>query len=172
MFENQYGSKIYLTLFEYNDITPEYIGWLNDKEVVKFSNQRFLIHTLESSVNYLQSFEGTSNLSLAIKDLSSKQTIGTMTAYISEQHQTVDIGILLGNRDYWGKGIGFDAWSTLVKWASSNYRKVTAGAVAINKPMIALMEKSGMEFEGLKKNHEIVNDCLTDVLFYGKFSDV
>jgi len=172
MFENQYGSKIYLTLFEYKDITTEYIGWLNDKEVVKFSNQRFLVHTLESSVNYLQSFEGTSNLFLAIKDLSSKQTIGTMTAYISEQHQTVDIGILLGNRDFWGKGIGFDAWSTLVKWANSNYRKVTAGALAINKPMIALMEKSGMEFEGLKKNHEIVNDCPTDVLFYGKFSDV
>ena len=172
MFENQYGSKIYLTLFEHKDITPEYIGWLNDKEVVKFSNQRFLIHTIESSVNYLQSFEGTSNLFLAIKDLSSKQTIGTMTAYISEHHQTVDIGILLGNRDYWGKGIGFDAWATLVKWASANYRKVSAGAVAVNEPMIALMEKSGMEFEGLKKHHEIVNDSPTDVLFYAKFSDV
>ena len=95
-----------------------------------------------------------------------------MTAYISEHHQTADIGILLGNRDYWGKGIGFDAWATLVKWASANFRKVSAGAVAVNKPMIALMEKSGMEFEGLKKHHEIVNDCPTDVLFYGKFSDV
>jgi len=172
MFENQYGSKIYLTLFELEDITPEYISWLNDQEVVKFSNQRFLKHTHKTSVNYFQSFERTPNLFLAIKDLSSKKIIGTMTAYISEQHQTADIGILLGNRDYWGKGIGFDAWATLVKWASANYRKVSAGAVAVNKPMIALMEKSGMEFEGLKKHHEIVNDCPTDVLFYGKFSDV
>ena len=172
MFEDQYGSKVYLTLFALDDITPEYIGWLNDKEVVKFSNQRFLKHTYKSSANYLQSFEETSNLFLAIKDLSSKKTIGTMTTYISEHHQTADIGILLGNRDYWGKGIGFDAWATLVKWASANYRKVSAGAVAVNKPMIALMEKSGMEFEGLKKHHEVVNDCSTDVLFYGKFSDV
>ena len=93
MFEDQYGSKVYLTLFALDDITPEYIGWLNDKEVVKFSNQRFFKHTYKTSVNYLQSFEGTSNLFLAIKDLSSKQTIGTMTAYISEHHQTADIGI-------------------------------------------------------------------------------
>ena len=65
MFKNQYGSKIYLTLFELQDITPEYIGWLNDQEVVKFSNQRFFKHTHKTSVNYLKSFEGTSNLFLA-----------------------------------------------------------------------------------------------------------
>ena len=173
MFENQYGLKIYLTLFKREDINPEYISWLNDPEVVQFSNQRFVKHTHQSSVNYFQGFEGTPNLFIAIRDISSKKIIGTMTAYISEHHQTVDIGILLGNRDYWGMGIGFDAWSTLIKWTkNANYRKVTAGAAEANKPMIALMEKSGMEFEGSKKDQEIINYSPSNLLFYGKFLNV
>jgi len=173
MFENQYGSRIYLNLFKLDDITPEYISWLNDREVVQFSNQRFFKHTSNSSVNYFQGFEGTPNLFIAIRDISSKKNIGTMTAYISEHHKTVDMGILLGNREYWGVGIGFDAWTTLIKWArNANYRKVTAGAAAVNKPMIALMEKSGMDFEGLKKDQEIINHSPADILFYGKFLNV
>lgn len=173
MFKNQFGSKIYLTLFQSEDISSEYISWLNDPEVTQYSNQRFINHSSESSNIYLKSFAGTPNLFLAIKDLSSKEMIGTMTAYISEHHKTVDIGILLGNKNYWGQGIGFDAWSTLINWTTNqNYRKVTAGAVAVNKTMIALMERSGMQFEGLKVDQEIINGSPSDILFYGKFLNV
>jgi len=38
--------------------------------------------------------------------------------------------------------------------------------------MIALMEKSGMKFEGLKKDQEIINHSSVDILFYGKFLNV
>ena len=170
MFEDQFGSKIFLTQFLSDDITHEYIGWLNDPEVVKYSNQRFLEHTFESSEKYLKSFEGTPNLFIAIKELSTKRMIGTMTAYISIHHQTVDIGIMLGNRSYWGQGIGLEAWTILLNWAKvSNYRKATAGAAAVNKSMINIMEKSGMQFEGLKVKQEIIGHSQIDLLFCGKF---
>ena len=53
------GSEIYLLPFENSDITSEYISWLNDPEVVRFSNQRFIRHTIKSSQIYLKSFKNT-----------------------------------------------------------------------------------------------------------------
>ena len=56
------GNKVQLESFTEHDINSEYIAWLNDKSVTKFSNQRFLKHTKKSCLEYCESFEGTKNL--------------------------------------------------------------------------------------------------------------
>ena len=58
------GNKVQLESFTEHDINSEYIAWLNDKSVTKFSNQRFLKHTKKSCLEYCESFEGTKNLLL------------------------------------------------------------------------------------------------------------
>ena len=32
-----------------DDITPNYVGWLNDQSLMRYSNQRFINHTLATS---------------------------------------------------------------------------------------------------------------------------
>ena len=39
--------------------------------------------------------------------------IGTMTIYFSANHQTADIGIMIGNKAFWGKG-GEQAWQAVM----------------------------------------------------------
>ena len=51
------GKRIYLTLFKEQDITSEYISWLNNTEVTKYSRQRLIKHNLASSKEYLKSFK-------------------------------------------------------------------------------------------------------------------
>ena len=48
--------------------------------------------------------------------LSDDRQIGTMTAYISVHHGTVDVGIMIGAKSVWGEGYGQDAWNTFVNW--------------------------------------------------------
>ena len=49
--------KIDIKLIQKKDLSlkilKEWIYWLNDKEVTKFSNQRFKKHTVSSQKNYL-----------------------------------------------------------------------------------------------------------------------
>lgn len=166
------GKFVTLSRFHKNDISKKYLSWLNDKEVVRFSNQRFIAHTLISSKKYLKSFSGSKNLFLSIKLNETNQMIGTMTAYFSF-HNTVDVGIMIGEKSLWGRGYGKDAWNALLFWLEKelNVRKITAGTLASNRGMLKLMKQSGMSLEATKKDHEMLNNQPEDVLYFCKFNN-
>lgn len=172
-FSTLQGSKVILRPFVADDITSEYVGWLNDPEVVKFSNQRFISHTLESCRHYFESFVGSGNLFVSIRSKVDGQAIGTMTAYASPHHHTMDIGIMIGRRSVWGTGMGQDAWNTLLKWLidERRIRKVTAGTMRCNAPMIKVIERSGMKLEAIRVLQELLDGIPQDLLYYGKFRD-
>jgi len=165
------GGLVLLRPFNEADIDARYIGWLNDPDVVRFSNQRFKTHDQASSSRYFASFEGTDNLFISIRDISSDAPLGTMTAYISRHHGTVDVGIMIGEKCVWGSGYGQDAWNTLAKWLfrRGDIRKLTAGTMRNNQGMIKLMERSGMHLEATRRKQELLGTEAVDILYYAKF---
>ncbi len=165
--------QISLRLFEKKDITSEYISWLNNPEVVKYSNQRFITHNHETCKSYFESFQNSNNIFLAITDKSSKNMIGTMTIYFSVNHQTADIGIMIGNEEFWGKGIGEQAWQAVMNLLiqGEGIRKVTGGTIADNKGMMRIFDKVGMVPDGVRKNHEIIDGTPCDIYYFAKFHD-
>lgn len=166
------GKDVELEYFSLKNITSEYIAWLNDTEVLKYSNQRFLCHDYTSSKAYLDSFDNSSNIFLSIKVKKTNIFIGTLTVYFDENHGVADIGIMIGNREEWGKGYGQDAWNTILSWLLNNsgVRKVTAGTLACNIAMINIIKKSGMKLEGTRYSHEIVDDKPQDVILFAIFN--
>lgn len=167
------GERVALDTFGERDITDAYVGWLNDPEVVRFSNQRFRVHTRESCRAYLASFAGTPNLFLSIRRRSDGAAIGTMTVYHSLPHGVADVGVMIGERSVWGDGYGQDAWNTLLDWLLTQHgvRKVTAGALAGNRGMVRLMERSGMSLEGVRRAQEIVDGEPDDIVLYARFAE-
>jgi ribosomal-protein-alanine N-acetyltransferase len=165
------GNLVKLRKFAYGDITSNYISWLSDPHVVKFSNQRFRIHNEKSCKEYLASFSKTNNLFLVIENRYECHTIGTMTMYISVEHGTADMGIMIGDRTVWGQGFGQEAWSIALKWLIDvvGIRKVTAGCMKCNIGMIRLMQRSEMQHEATLKNHELLNGSPQDLVYYSKF---
>lgn len=166
------GEKTILSLFQSADITIDYVGWLNDPVVVQFSNQRFLDHTPESCARYLASVGCTGNLFLKIERKGDGGCVGTMTAYHSPQHRTVDVGIMVGRRAEWGRGLGQDAWNTLLAWLLDRdcVRKVTAGTMRCNVAMVRMMERSGMSLEAVRPQQELLDGVPQDLLYFGRFS--
>jgi RimJ/RimL family protein N-acetyltransferase len=164
------GELVTLSNFLENDINDSYISWLNDPVVVRYSNQRFNNHSLQNCKKYLESFDGNDNLFLSIKLKENSEMIGTMTAYFNH-HNVVDVGIMIGNKEEWGKGYGFDAFNTLINWLKiqNKVRKITAGAMSCNKGMINLMQKSGMSYEATRKLHEVYDGKLVDIVHYALF---
>lgn len=168
------AEHVLLAAFTEADITDEYVGWLNDPAVVRYSNQRFRRHDAQTCRTYLGSFAGTDNLFLSVRELAGSRTVGTMTAYVSAPHETADVGILIGNRSVWGRGVGQEAWDRLLDWLlhEAGIRKVTAGAVADNLGMVRLMERSGMHHEATRRRQEIVENRPRDLVYYARFRDV
>lgn len=167
------GSKVQLRRFAVRDISQDYLRWLNDPEVTRFSNQRFREHTRESCEAYLNGFEGTANLFLSVHEQAGGTAIGTMTAYVTPVHGTCDVGIMIGDRDYWSGGYGQEAWSLLTDWLLTHgaVRKLTAGCLAANLAMVRVMERSGMRPDGVRQGQEILDGAPCDIVHYAKFAD-
>jgi [ribosomal protein S5]-alanine N-acetyltransferase len=165
------GHQVTLRPFRATDITPAYLGWLRDPEVVRFSNQRFRTHTEENCAAYLASFHGTANLFLSVVRHADERPVGTMTAYVSAQHGTADLGILIGDRTCWGRGFGLDAWQTLMDhlFQHAGLRKITAGTLRPNVGMVRIMERAGMHLEGVRERQEIIEGVPVDALLYASF---
>lgn len=159
--------------FAASDITERYLSWLNDPEVVRFSNQRFVRHDETSGRAYLDSFEGKKNQFLSIRRADDNSLIGTITAYLSEHHGTADIGIMLGDKASWGQGFGFDAWTTLMGWLAlqPGMRKLTGGTMDCNIGMLRIMERAGMHKEAVRVGQELLDGQPRDIVLYAKFLD-
>jgi len=162
------GSKLTLSQFKKSDITEEYISWLNNPDVVRYSNQRFVKHDKLSCNKYLKSFKNSDNLFFAIKTKDTEETIGTITVYVNSNHGTAEVGILIGKIDQWGQGYGQDAWNTTLDWLVNrdDIRKITAGTLSCNKSMIHIIEKSGMKIEGIRNFQEIVEEKVEDIYLF------
>jgi ribosomal-protein-alanine N-acetyltransferase len=169
-FTQLVGERVRLRIFQQEDITEHYIGWLNDPAVTRFSNQRFRRHDRQSCSQYFQTFADTENIFVSIRTIAGT-AIGTMTAYRNPNHSTADLGIMIGDRSMQGKGAGLEAWALLAGWllGPGETRKITAGMLDCNLAMIKLAERSGMTLEGRRVAQEIVDGQPQDILYYGKF---
>ena len=165
------GERLFLRLFTEADLTADYIRWLNDPEIVRFSNQRIRHHDEESCRAYLRTFEDSDNLFLAICLANDGRLIGTMTAYVSPHHGTADMGLLIGDRSLWGQGLGLEAWCLLMHYLlqTRKLRKITGGTLRCNVGMVRIMERSGMRLEAARMQQEIVEGEPQDILYFAKF---
>jgi len=154
-------------------LTERYVGWLNDPEVVKFSEQRHRTHSIDSCRRYFESFSGSSDYFLAIeaadKDLGH---IGNIGITVDLHNGVADVSILLGEKRAWRRGYASAAWCLVLDalFASNRIRKVTAGTMAVNKPMLRLMQRSGMQIEGSRARQFILNGKEVDMILAAKFS--
>jgi ribosomal-protein-alanine N-acetyltransferase len=165
------GDRVLVRPFTKMDISDIYLGWLLDPEVVRFSNQRFRTHTRKSCQDYLFSFSDTPDHFLAICERGTNAILGTMTVYHNIPHGTADIGIMIGERKVWGLGVGTEAFSLVLSALqySGKVRKVTAGAVSINRGMLRIFEKSGLHHEATRVAQELIDGEPVDVAYYAKF---
>lgn len=153
-------------------INAEYLSWLNDKELMRFSRQRHFTHTRETSLAYQESFKGTNNHYWAIIEKESGKLLGTINAYVDRAGGTADVGILIGHPQARGKGYGKKAWALVLKFLFENLslRKVTCGTVRGNAAMEGIAAHFKMQQEGVLREQELLDDGPADILKFGLLS--
>lgn len=155
-------------------LTPQYVGWLNDSEVVRFSTQRQRVHTLESCRRYWRSYDGTPHYFWALLERErGRGHIGNMNAYIDRHDQVADLGILMGDKNVWGQGYGREAWLAVCGYLFqyAGIRKITAGTCALNAAMVALMRTTGMVEDGRRVRQTLVDGREADIIYAALFRD-
>jgi ribosomal-protein-alanine N-acetyltransferase len=168
------SEKLRIVPFSEVYLTERYVSWLNNPEVVRFSDQRFRTHTLESCRAYINSFEGSPNYFWAIVSrISSEGHIGNINAYVDTRNIVADVGILIGEKKLWGKGYGLEALSAVVNFLfrEAGMRKVTVGTLALNMGMRNIMHRLGMKEEGRRIRQVMFEEKEVDIIYGALFRD-
>jgi RimJ/RimL family protein N-acetyltransferase len=151
--------------FTKKDITKEYIKFLNNKENLKFSDQRHENYNYKKCLSYLNKFRNSSNLFLKI--IANKKLIGTLTCYVDIHNKNVQIGFLIGNKKTQNKGYATLVLKRLIVYFfKKKYKKISCGMVEINKPMISVCKKNKMFLDAKLTKEKLIEKKFYDVLIY------
>lgn len=156
------------------DATDNYLSWLNDHEVTKGLETGVFPSTKESLLDFVKKISGSKdNIIFAIVDKKTNKHIGNIKlGNINWVHRHGELGILIGDKNAWGKGFGTDACKLLVQYAFEklNLRKVWLAVFSNNPAAINIYKKIGFEEEGRLKEHVFSDGQFADKLLMSVFN--
>ena len=146
------GSLVFLRPLERADLNESYLGWLNDPEVTRYTETGIFPSTAADLEKYYQDVSTSkSQVMLAIVDKKSGQHIGNVKlGPIHWIHRNATFGILIGEKKFWGKGVGLEATRLMVEYGFTrlNLHRIGLGVFADHEAAVRCYEKVGFKVEG------------------------
>ena len=147
------GKKCYLSPINVED-ADQYCIWLNDLEVsynLLIFNQQL---SLEREKMILQDMIKNNAQIFAIVDADSDKLIGNCSIFrINERNRKAEIGIFIGDTNYWSKGYGSEALSLLIDYGFNilNLNNIMLEVFSFNKRAFNSYKKVGFKEIGRRR---------------------
>ncbi len=126
--------------------------------------------TLEEQLEYIKECEAEEDgyyWSIETKD---GITIGTVALTdINQHHRIAELGVVVGDKAYWGKGVATEVVAAVVQYAFSDLglERISAETEAGNVGVQKVLSAAGFEQDGLFKAARVKNGKRIDVLHFG-----
>jgi RimJ/RimL family protein N-acetyltransferase len=145
------GEKTRLRAVEPADAERAY-RWVNDREVTEHLALRYptSMATEEAWVERWSRGNTYANVALAIETLEGEHIGNCGLHEVSREERTAELGVLIGEKERWGQGYGFDALRTLLCFGfrEMNLRRIWLRVDEDHARGVALYERLGFEHEG------------------------
>ncbi|HYC21130.1 MAG TPA: GNAT family protein [Candidatus Bathyarchaeia archaeon] len=145
------GESVYLRAFERED-APLAVAWMNDQEITE-TLAWYRPANLQTEEEFIaSSLKGDDRIALAIAVKESDRLIGSVgLEQIQWRERSACFGIVIGDKEEWGKGYGTDATRLMVKYGfgTLNLNRIWLHAREDNGGGIRAYEKAGFRREGV-----------------------
>ncbi len=146
--------------------TETYVGWMNDPDVILYleSGGNYTIELLKEYIDTSMK-KGVFFWGIHLKE--NEKHIGNIKIDpINYRHGFGEYGILMGDKEEWGKGYAKEASKLCIDFCFDvlKLRKVNLGVIAVNKGAVELYKKLGFVIEGLFKEHGFYDNKLEDLI--------
>lgn len=146
------GDKIVLRTLMPSDIKERYLSWLNDPVICQYLEVGIFPTTMDELRKFYEQISvSKTDVFLAIVVKKNRKHIGNIKlGGINWVHGFANLGIVIGEKEYWAKGIGQEACRLMLEYAFHrlNLHKVTLGVWANHFPAIRAYKKIGFQEEG------------------------
>ena len=105
------GARIDLSTFRVEDV-PNLTRWFSQLDVTAYIGMQGTAYTLEQEQQWYENYVKQSHTErhFAVIDVHTHQLIGNVSLMdIRQVHQRAELGIVIGEREYWSKGYGREA---------------------------------------------------------------
>ena len=166
-------SGVEIASFCLRDVTDRYVSWLNDPQVMRFTQVSGKRHTPKSTRSYVQDAIGDKGCRF-FRILSGGAHIGNIRlSAIDRKNARCEIAILIGDKMQWGKGIAPVAIELASRHAFKKLgmRKISAIILEPNRASLRTFKKAGFAAEGILRSHYRYGRGYVDAVVMTRFAD-
>lgn len=166
-----YGDRIYLNEIKPSEITEGVMKWFADQDLMKFYTNSKQKITKERLLHSIEEGKVKGNLfTFGIYTIEEDNLIGTIKlGPIDQVNHSSDLVILIGDRNYLGKGLAVEAIAVGNKLAFEEFdiRRLFGGMYETNIPSIKAYTRAGWLIEGRLKGFYWVENENEDRILVG-----
>lgn len=137
------------------DVSHKYVSWLNNRKINKYLEARFKHHTVAETKKFVQEMNDNPDIYLFGIFIGDNHVGNIKLGPIDRNHLFANIGLLIGEKDYWGKGLASEVIQAAVNFAFEELglQKIDAGCYESNIASKKAFINAGFEVEGFLKSH-------------------
>lgn len=151
-----------------SDASESYKEWLNDEEVTQFIQ----VSGEGRLEDYIAGFDNDSRFLLGIFANKSKH-IGNFTLVHHKAHKTVGMGLMIGDKSYWGVEAVQEARAVVLDFCfhTLDVYKVFGTCYSVNHAAVYNYKKQGWTLDGIRKGQFLFNGTRVDSINFSMFRD-
>jgi len=152
------GKYIYLRALTMDDVSEKYCGWLNNPGVNKYLETRHC--TMPELKKYVRKkIDNPDIIFFGIFEKDTNIHIGNVKLEINREQKKAIFGILIGDKNYWGRGLGTEATKLISEYAfiNSDIDEIELGVISDNIVACKAYERAGFKKTQFRKgaiNHD------------------
>lgn len=160
--------RLQLRCLDAGDCGDQYLAWMADPGVQRFLESRGSSHTADSLQAYVARLNASGDsLLLGMFERHGHRHIGNIKlGSIDRRHERASLGLMIGDRDAWGRGFGTEAVRAVCSYAISalGLKKIVAGIYDGNAASQRLFEQAGFQEDARLSRHAVFEGRRIDVL--------
>ncbi len=155
-----------------SDTTELYLSWLKDISISKTLDVDGASQTLTTVRDYIDSHDNKPSYLFGIFTKDGRH-IGTHSFRYHPNHKLATVGVMIGDKSFWGKGVVLETRARILDWAFKDLQcnKVEAGCYSTNFPAIYNFKHQQWKMEGIRRSHRVVDGIPIDMILFGMMEE-
>ena len=159
------GTYVELKPVEREDL-PRYVAWFNDPDVMRYFG-RYEPWSLAQEEDWYETQRQRADVRNYAVYYEGQHIGGAGYSAIDGRARSAEVGLLIGRKDLWNRGLGADIMGALVRFGfeQMNLHRIYLRVFSDNVPAIRCYEKVGFRHEGRLREAEFRHNRYCDMLF-------
>jgi [ribosomal protein S5]-alanine N-acetyltransferase len=164
---NMETERFVLRILTVDDATQHYLSWLHDPDIAVMLASDGLNATMDGLREFIAWHNNVTRFLFGIFTKDGK-FIGTHSIQFFPEEDWAAVGVMIGDREYWGEAVPLETRARLLEWVFENLGcgKVRASCFSINRPSIFNFKRQGWQVEKVAKEAKVVHGKPADLIYF------